>query len=267
MDAQRRRPTGPIRRRDRGGGDSRSWRSGRWPAMNEARALAGLRTRSRSCRPRRRPTCSRSIGRPLRRRRAPRRGRCAAVARGGEVLGRRHRARWWRGWDETVDGPARTVWTPVTSSWLEIARAAPGGPGRAGLIPAQVGHVASGATGDRDAAADGRGDGVAHRADRVARPVRPGQRPAGMGPLRAPRVGPFKLGKTNPNFSTSGLNALIGEYYAATGTSSDLTVDVIADPARRAVRARASSPRSSTTATSRSRSWRTCAAPTKRATG
>jgi Ca-activated chloride channel homolog len=37
-----------------------------------------------------------------------------------------------------------------------------------------------------------------------------------------PEWGRFRLGKTNPNFSTSGLNATIGAYFAATGLSSDL---------------------------------------------
>ena len=56
------------------------------------------------------------------------------------------------------------------------------------------------------------------------------QDPDGWARYGHPEWGAFKLGKTNPNFSTSGLNALIGEYYAATGTSSDLTVDAIHDP-------------------------------------
>ena len=42
--------------------------------------------------------------------------------------------------------------------------------------------------------------------------------------------GAFKLGKTNPNFSTSGLNATIGAYFAATQRSSDLTAKDLADP-------------------------------------
>jgi Ca-activated chloride channel homolog len=53
---------------------------------------------------------------------------------------------------------------------------------------------------------------------------------AGWGRFGHPEWGRFKLGKTNPDFSTSGLNALIGEYYAATGTSSDLTRSDITDP-------------------------------------
>jgi Ca-activated chloride channel homolog len=38
-----------------------------------------------------------------------------------------------------------------------------------------------------------------------------------------PEWGPFRLGKTNPNFSTSGLNFTIAGYYAATGKTSGLT--------------------------------------------
>ena len=44
------------------------------------------------------------------------------------------------------------------------------------------------------------------------------------------RYGAFTLGKTNPNFSTSGLHATIGTYVAATGTSSDLTLTNLKDP-------------------------------------
>src|SRR5439155_13655141 len=52
---------------------------------------------------------------------------------------------------------------------------------------------------------------------------------AGWGAVGHPEWGAFKLGKTNPHFSTSGLNATIAAYYAATGRSSDLTEADIAD--------------------------------------
>src|SRR5207302_4648008 len=42
--------------------------------------------------------------------------------------------------------------------------------------------------------------------------------------------GPFKLGKTNPNFSTSALSATIAQYYAATGKQRDLTVEDLDRP-------------------------------------
>ena len=46
-----------------------------------------------------------------------------------------------------------------------------------------------------------------------------------------PEWGPFRLGKTNPNFSTSGLSALIAQNYAAVGTTRDLTLEDLDRPA------------------------------------
>jgi len=42
--------------------------------------------------------------------------------------------------------------------------------------------------------------------------------------------GRFRLGKTNPHYSTSGLNATIGAYFAATGRANDLTTSDVANP-------------------------------------
>ncbi len=55
--------------------------------------------------------------------------------------------------------------------------------------------------------------------------------PEGWGALGNPEWGPFRIGKTNPNFSTSGLNFTIAEYYAATGKSADLTIEDLSRPA------------------------------------
>ena len=46
-----------------------------------------------------------------------------------------------------------------------------------------------------------------------------------------PEWGSFKLGKTNPNFSTSGLSALIGQTYAAADKTRDLSVEDLDDQA------------------------------------
>src|SRR6478752_1593219 len=54
--------------------------------------------------------------------------------------------------------------------------------------------------------------------------------PKGWGAEGHPEWGRFKLGKTNPHISTSGLDATAASYYAATGTSSDLTAKQIDDP-------------------------------------
>lgn len=47
----------------------------------------------------------------------------------------------------------------------------------------------------------------------------------GWGAFGHPEWGTFKLGKTNPNFSTSGLSATIAIYYAATGKRTPITLD------------------------------------------
>ena len=52
-----------------------------------------------------------------------------------------------------------------------------------------------------------------------------------------PQFGPFKLVHTNPDFSASGLSAVVAEYYAATGKKEGLSErDVTASPARARVR-------------------------------
>ncbi len=48
-----------------------------------------------------------------------------------------------------------------------------------------------------------------------------------------PEWGAFRLGHTNPDFSTSGLAAVAAEYYAATGKTEGLTLDDISKPAVR----------------------------------
>ena len=54
--------------------------------------------------------------------------------------------------------------------------------------------------------------------------------PEGWGALGHPEWGDFRLGKTNPNFSTSGLSATAATYYAATGKTSGLTVADLENP-------------------------------------
>lgn len=49
--------------------------------------------------------------------------------------------------------------------------------------------------------------------------------PDGWGAYGHPEWGPFKLGKTNPNFSTSGLSATVAIYSAGAGTTAPLTLD------------------------------------------
>lgn len=56
------------------------------------------------------------------------------------------------------------------------------------------------------------------------------QDPEGWGSYGHPEWGQFKLGKTNPNFSTSGLSATAAIYYAATGKTAGLSLDDVGSP-------------------------------------
>ena len=62
--------------------------------------------------------------------------------------------------------------------------------------------------------------------------------PKGWALYGRPDLGPFKLGHTNPDFSTSGLSAVAGEYYGATGKREGLTLADVDRPAvRRQIKA------------------------------
>jgi len=56
------------------------------------------------------------------------------------------------------------------------------------------------------------------------------QNGAGWGAKGHPEWGAFKLGKTNPTFSTSGLNATTAQYYTAVKKTQGLTLEDVARP-------------------------------------
>jgi Ca-activated chloride channel family protein len=156
-------------------------------------------------------------------------GRCAAVdvvskASGGamDTLA--------RGWDESVDGPFPDVWTPASSSWTVLLRQRLAAQDKPNMVPDEVGHVAETplviAMPRPMAQALGWPSTPIGWSDVLSL----ARDPQGWGSRGHPEWGAFRLGKTNPNFSTSGLNATIGTYFAATGTSSDLSTADIEDP-------------------------------------
>lgn len=140
-----------------------------------------------------------------------------------------------RGWTES-DGPRPDVWSPASSEWLDIARdRAAGNANAMEALPTRTrGPVvttpvviampkpmaeALGWPGTKevswrtlaDLATDAQGWGRYQK-----------------------NWGPFRLGKTNPNYSTSGLNATIGAFHAfrantdSTGPLKDSDVDDLA---------------------------------------
>ncbi|HEU4490019.1 MAG TPA: extracellular solute-binding protein [Jiangellales bacterium] len=136
-----------------------------------------------------------------------------------------------RGWDEQTDGPRPDVWSPAASGWIEIARLDARNADRPDIFPTEAPSLASSplvvAMPRPMAEALGWPEAAIGWAD--LRELATDS--AGWASRGHPEWGRFKLGKTNPNFSTSGLNATVGTFFAATGVSSDLTVAQVQDPA------------------------------------
>jgi Ca-activated chloride channel family protein len=133
------------------------------------------------------------------------------------------------GWDETSDGPPPVLWSPATSLWgatvnHELAQRAAEPIVTEGEPFMISPHVV--AMPEPMARALGWPDVAIGWADlfRLARS------PEGWAAFGHPEWGAFKLGKTNPNFSTSGLNTLIAMAYAATGKTAGLTTEDLARP-------------------------------------
>ena len=134
------------------------------------------------------------------------------------------------GWDEEVEGPRPVLWSPAGSSWasvLDLQLEDAGQPAIAGDYTETMLSPLVIAMPQPMAEALGWPDEPIGFADILAL-ARDG---AGWGSLGHPEWGPFRLGKTNPNFSTSGLSALVAQAYAAVGTTSGLSVEDLDDPA------------------------------------
>jgi Ca-activated chloride channel family protein len=135
------------------------------------------------------------------------------------------------GWDEKRDGgPTPQVWSPAASSWVALLRQRTAATDKGNLV------------------SDAKPASIAQTPLVLAMPKPmaealgwPGKQlgwsdvlgltndPKGWGAVGHPEWGSFRLGKTNPRFSTSGLNATVGAYFAATGRSGDLTEADLSD--------------------------------------
>jgi Ca-activated chloride channel family protein len=134
------------------------------------------------------------------------------------------------GWqDEQAEGPRPVIWSPASSAWgaiLNQLRRDAGQPEMVGegrpfmLTPLVI------AMPQPMADALGYPDTPIGWAD-ILELARSDE---GWGAYGHPEWGPFRLGKTNPNYSTSGLSALIAQTYAATGSTDELTTEALARP-------------------------------------
>ena len=129
--------------------------------------------------------------------------------------------------DEAANGPRPTVWSPASSAWATILNfrrsgqpvmAPPAKPFMLTPLVIAMPRPMAEALGYPDTPIG------------YADILKLAQDPAGWGGKGHPEWGPFRLGKTNPNFSTSALSATIAQYYAATGKTRDLTAEDLARP-------------------------------------
>jgi Ca-activated chloride channel family protein len=131
------------------------------------------------------------------------------------------------GWDEDTQGPQPVVWSPASSAWGAIVDqrlteqgeepiAGQGTPFMLTPLVIAMPQPMAEALGWPDEAL-GWSDILDLATD--------GE---GWAAYDHPEWGPFRLGKTNPNFSTSGLSALIAQSYAATGKTEGLTEEDLA---------------------------------------
>jgi len=132
--------------------------------------------------------------------------------------------------DEEAYGPKPTIWSPAGAGWGAVANQRLADKGQPAMAP-------------RDAQSLMLTPLVIGMpkpmADALGYPAKPvgfddlvalSQDPAGWGGKGHPEWGPFKLGKTNPNFSTSGLNATTAQYYTAVKKTQGLTSEDVARP-------------------------------------
>ena len=134
------------------------------------------------------------------------------------------------GWDEKVDGPAPTAWTPAASTWVKVLEEDLARNDQANILPDEHTTVASTPLVLAMPRPMAQALGWPKKALGWSDVLDLANNPAGWASVGHPEWGQFTLGKTNPTVSTSGLAATVGAFVAATGRSSDLTAKDLADP-------------------------------------
>lgn len=139
------------------------------------------------------------------------------------------------GWNQAGDGDLPTVWSPAASTWVKLLDTDLKKGDKAALVKTGEGY---------DPVSVVKTPLVLAMPEPAARalgwPDKPigwktiaglAAAPNGWASASHPEWGAFTLGKTSPDFSTSGLAATVGAFVAATGKSSDLTSADLSNPA------------------------------------
>lgn len=133
------------------------------------------------------------------------------------------------GWTDAGTRP--DVWAPAATTWVDLLRQAVAGKPYSDQIPPDpLPSIATSplvvAMPDKMAKALGwpHSQPTWHDLFELA------SSPEGWASRGHPELGPFRLAKTDPTKSTSGIHTLLAEYYAATGESTNLQRDDLSRP-------------------------------------
>lgn len=136
-----------------------------------------------------------------------------------------------RGWDEAEAGaPKPVIWSPAARSWGAVLNQRLTDAGQAAIAPSDAKPFML--TPLVIAMPKPMADALGYPEQPIgyADLIKLAQDPTGWGAKGHPEWGRFKLGKTNPNYSTSALSATIAQYYAATGKTSGLSLEDLDRP-------------------------------------
>ena len=134
------------------------------------------------------------------------------------------------GWDEEVEGPRPVLWSPASAAWGAVVNQRLAEAGQEAIVGEPVPFMQTPLV---IAMPEPMAEALGHPTTPIgwADILELARSDTGWAAFGHPEWGPFRLGKTNPNFSTSGLSALVAQTYAAAGTTRDLTLEDVRDPA------------------------------------
>jgi Ca-activated chloride channel family protein len=136
-----------------------------------------------------------------------------------------------QGWpDEAANGPRPVIFSPAASAWGGVVNQRLSDRGQKPIVPTTFKSFML--TPLVIAMPKPMADALGYPATPIGYGdlLKLAQDPQGWAGRGHPEWGAFKLGKTNPNFSTSALNATVAQYYAATGKQRDLSLEDVNRP-------------------------------------
>ncbi|MEE8601682.1 substrate-binding domain-containing protein [Euzebya tangerina] len=127
------------------------------------------------------------------------------------------------GWDEELEGPRPVIWSPASSAWGQVLNQRLIDQGQAAIAPEDFTPFML--TPLVIAMPEPMAEALGYPEEPIGwnTLLELSRDPQGWAVFGHPEWGPFRLGKTNPNFSTSGLSALIAQYYALVDKTQGLT--------------------------------------------